>query len=44
MLIAYFRADRPLKKMDKFGLENKDEELKSLIESLPYGKIQKLEI
>lgn len=44
VLVAYFRTDRPLKRMDKFGLEGKDEELKTLISSLPYGKLQKLEI
>lgn len=44
VLVAYFRTDRPLKRMDKFGLEGKDEELKSLISTLPYGKLQKLEI
>ena len=42
--IAYFRADRPLKKIEKYGLEGKEEELKSLISSLPYGKLQKLDI
>ena len=44
VLVAYFRTDRPLKRMDKFGLEGKDQELKTLISSLPYGKLQKLEI
>lgn len=44
VLVAYFRTDRPLKRMDKFGLEGKDEELKTLIASLPYGKLQKLEL
>ncbi len=44
VLVAYFRTDRPLKRMDKFGLEGKDEELKSLIQSLPYGKLQKLDL
>lgn len=44
VLVAYFRADRPLKKMDRFGLEGKEEELKGLITSLPYGKLQRLEI
>ena len=44
VLVAYFRTDRPLKRMDKFGLEGKEEELKTLIEGLPYGKIQKLEL
>ena len=44
VLVAYFRTDRPLKRMDKFGLEGKDQELKTLISALPYGKLQKLEI
>lgn len=44
VLIAYFRADRPLQKMEKFGLEGKEEQLKSLIEELPFGKLQKLSI
>lgn len=43
-LVAYFRTDRPLKRMDKFGLEGKDDELKDLIQSLPFGKLQKLEL
>ncbi len=42
ILIAYFRADRPLKKLEKYGLEGKEEELKVIIEALPYGKLQKL--
>jgi len=44
VLIAYFRADRPLKKLDKYGLEGKDEELKAIIEKLPFGKIQPLNL
>ncbi|WP_425393141.1 fructose-6-phosphate aldolase [Ekhidna sp.] len=44
VLVAYFRTDRPLKRMDKFGLEGKDQELKNLIQELPYGKLQKLEL
>lgn len=44
VLIAYFRADRPLTKLEKYGLEGKEEALKSVIEQLPFGKIQKLEI
>lgn len=42
ILIAYFRADRPLKKLEKFGLEGKEEALNQLIAQLPYGKLQKL--
>lgn len=44
VLVAYFRADRPLQKLEKFGLEGKEDELKSVIDELPFGKLQKLEI
>jgi hypothetical protein len=44
VLIAYFRADRQLKKLEKYGLEGKEEELKEVIDALPFGKLQKLEI
>ncbi|MEB2782273.1 fructose-6-phosphate aldolase [Algoriphagus persicinus] len=44
VLVAYFRADRPLKKIEKFGLEGKEEELDKLIKELPFGKLQKLEL
>lgn len=44
VLVAYFRADRPLKNMHKYGLEGKEEQLQSLIASLPFGKLQKLDI
>ncbi|PIQ46929.1 MAG: fructose-6-phosphate aldolase [Cytophagales bacterium CG12_big_fil_rev_8_21_14_0_65_40_12] len=44
VLIAYFRADRPLKKLEKFGLEGKELELEALINELPFGKLQKLEL
>ena len=44
VLIAYFRADRPLQKLEKFGLEGKEEELKEIISGLPFGKLQKLEL
>lgn len=43
-LIAYFRADRPLQKLEKYGLQDKEEELKQLIESLPFGKLQELKL
>jgi hypothetical protein len=43
-LVAYFRTDRPLKRMDKFGLEGKQTELKNLIQDLPFGKLQKLDL
>ncbi|MEO9477635.1 MAG: fructose-6-phosphate aldolase [Cyclobacteriaceae bacterium] len=44
VLIAYFRSDRPLQKLEKYGLEGKETELREVIESLPFGKLQKLEI
>lgn len=44
VLVAYFRADRPLKKIERYGLQGKEQELKNLISSLPYGKLQKLTI
>ena len=44
VLIAYFRADRPLKNLDKYGLGGKEEELKKIIESLPFGKLQPLNL
>ena len=43
VLIAYFRADRPLKNLEKYGLEGKEEQLLKVIEVLPFGKLQKLE-
>ena len=44
VLIAYFRADRPLKNLDRYGLEGKEEALATLIESLEFGKLQQLDI
>jgi len=44
VLIAYFRADRPLKNLEKYNLDGKEDALKNVIENLPFGKLQKLEI
>ena len=44
VLIAYFRADRPLKNVEKYGLGGKETALEVLIKELPFGKLQKLEI
>jgi hypothetical protein len=30
--------------MEKYGLEGKEEAMRSLIDGLPFGKLQKLEI
>jgi hypothetical protein len=42
VLIAYFRADRPLKNLEKYGLQGKEAELTNLINALPYGKLQEV--
>jgi len=42
VLIAYFRADRPLKNLEKYGLNGKEVELQAVINGLPFGKIQPL--
>jgi hypothetical protein len=41
VLVAYFRADRPLKILKKLGLEGKEEIFIQLIADLPFGKLQK---
>ena len=46
MLIAYFsfREGRPFRSLEKYGLKGKEKELEQLIATLPYGKLQKLEL
>ncbi|MEQ9286628.1 MAG: fructose-6-phosphate aldolase [Cyclobacteriaceae bacterium] len=44
VLVAYFRADRPLKKLEKYGLQGKEKELSGIIENLSYGKLEPLKI
>lgn len=44
VLVDYFRADRPEKIVKKYKLEGKEEAINELILSLPFGKLQKLEI
>jgi hypothetical protein len=44
VLIAYFRADRPLKNLEKYGLGGKEEALQETINALPFGKLQKLNL
>lgn len=43
MLLGYFRADRPLNKLGKYGLEGREEYLQEIINGLPFGKLTKLE-
>lgn len=44
VLIAYFRADRALKKLEKYELAGKEQALQAVIDVLPYGKLRKLEL
>jgi hypothetical protein len=44
VLIAYFRADRPLKDLHRYGLQGKETELAAVIEQLEFGKLQPLTI
>ena len=44
VLIAYFRADRPLKNLEKYGLAGKETALEQLIRDLPFGKLQELKL
>jgi hypothetical protein len=44
VLVAYFRADRELKNLDKYGLSGKEEALAKLISEMPFGKLQALEL
>ena len=44
VLVAYFRADRPAKNLEKFGLAGKEDAFAELIEKLQFGKLQPLEL
>ena len=46
VLIGYFsfREGRPFRSLDKFGLGGKEKELARLVETMPFGKLQKLDI
>ena len=45
-LIGYFsfREGRPFRNLGKFGLDGKEKELENLVEKMPFGKLQKLEL
>ena len=43
-LIAYFRVDRPLKDLDKYGLDGKEEQLKEIIQNLEVGTVKKIDL
>jgi len=44
VLVAYFRADRELKNLEKYGLGGKEDSLSALIQELPFGKLQQLNL
>lgn len=44
ILVAYFRADRPLQKLERYGLAGKETELAAVIAGLEFGKLQPLNI
>jgi hypothetical protein len=44
VLIAYFRADRPLKDLHRYGLEGQEGPLAAVISELEFGKLRKLEL
>jgi hypothetical protein len=43
-LVEYFRVDRPLKNLNDLGLAGREEYLLSLIKTLPFGKLTKIEL
>ena len=43
-LLAYFRVDRPEKALLKCGLAAKQNQVISIINEIPFGKVLKLEI
>jgi len=43
-LLAYFRADRPEKSLEKVGLGEKAVYIMNIIKDLPFGQILKLDL
>ncbi|MCH8904494.1 MAG: fructose-6-phosphate aldolase [Bacteroidetes bacterium] len=43
-LVAYFRTDRPERALTKCGLEHRIDKISSVVEELPFGKIQKIDL
>ena len=42
ILVDYFRADRPLDKLKKYGITSNDNKIIDYINNLEFGKLQKL--
>ena len=43
-LIAYFRPERPERALRKVGLEEYIEPIRNIVETIPYGKVVKIDI
>ena len=43
-LLAYFRLDRPEKAIFKAGLSEKESEIMSFMEKIPFGKMHKMKL
>lgn len=43
-LIAYFRTDRPDRALDKCGLTDKTEQIMKILEGMPFGKMQQIDL
>ncbi len=44
VLVAYFRADRIDKNLEKYGLLGKEAAFYELVNKLPFGKLEKLDL
>jgi len=42
ILVDYFRADRPLDKLKKYGITSNDNKIINYVNNLEFGKLQKL--
>ena len=42
ILVDYFRADRPLDKLKKYGIKSDDDKIINYVNNLEFGKLQKL--
>lgn len=43
-LIAYFRTDRPERALEKCGLTDKTDQILAILEKMPFGKMQPIEL
>lgn len=43
-LIAYFRTDRPERALDKCGLSEHTSKILDIVNNIPFGKVQKIEL